>query len=216
MISRLQTENQFSGSVKMGDSAGDTHIVSGSIDINGSIFSDSQITSSYQLVNNDLEVGGNTYSNTLTINGSSSIDADLNVSVRSIVWPAHPYTDPGFSGPYITRNIDSNNEGYGGLLYMNSTGSFNESDATTTGSMPALGVSVEVGIGSRSVALPGAYIRNDTWTWTPGGLLYATTATGSMSHIPPTGTGNAVQVIGIAVAANVIYFNPQFHLIVHK
>ena len=63
----------------------------------------------------------------------------------------------------------------------------------------------------------GAYIvhgiaRNDSWTWTVGGLIYLTTTgtTGNtMSQTPPNATNQVVQILGVATHANRMYFNPQ-------
>lgn len=55
--------------------------------------------------------------------------------------------------------------------------------------------------------------RNDLWSLTPG-LVYLSTTTGGITQTPPSGSGQVVQVIGVAIAANQILFNPQQTLIV--
>jgi hypothetical protein len=48
--------------------------------------------------------------------------------------------------------------------------------------------------------------RNDAWSWTPLAVLYLTTA-GGMTETAPSGSGNVVQPVGIALTATVVYFD---------
>ena len=57
------------------------------------------------------------------------------------------------------------------------------------------------------------FMRYDTWDWTPGGLIYASVDAGGLSQTAPVGAGDQVQVVGIAISADVIYFNPSFELV---
>lgn len=67
-----------------------------------------------------------------------------------------------------------------------------------------------------SVALPGSFVRDDTWNWTPGAPLYVDiTTAGQIVASQPTGTDDVIRVIGWAVTADVIYFNPSADYITH-
>jgi len=57
------------------------------------------------------------------------------------------------------------------------------------------------------------FFRDDTWTWTPGGLLYASTTPGALTQTAPSGTGDQVQVLGVAITADIILFNPSLELV---
>ena len=60
--------------------------------------------------------------------------------------------------------------------------------------------------------LPGEdqFVRNDTWTWTKGGLLYPSPSTaGTMTQTLPSASGQQVQVLGYAYTATVIVFHPS-------
>ena len=72
--------------------------------------------------------------------------------------------------------------------------------------MPVQGMSAG---GSTDMILPGSYVRDDAWAWSVGDILYASTVTGNITTIPPSGTGDVVQVIGHAVTPDIIYFNPS-------
>ena len=59
-------------------------------------------------------------------------------------------------------------------------------------------------------------VRNDTWNWTIGpgvsGLIYAsvTATTGNtLSQTAPSATGDQVQVVGHAISADIMMFNPS-------
>lgn len=63
-------------------------------------------------------------------------------------------------------------------------------------------------------------ITETTWNWTPGGLVYLATAgtTGNtLTQTAPTGTENfVIQVLGRALTADTILFNPSLSQVVYK
>lgn len=59
------------------------------------------------------------------------------------------------------------------------------------------------------VALPGSFIRDDTWAWTVGGAIYLSETTGALTQTAPTTTDAVVRVLGYALSADVMYFMPE-------
>jgi len=59
------------------------------------------------------------------------------------------------------------------------------------------------------VALPGSFVRDDTWNWTIGDTLYAGETPGTMQNTIPTGADSIIRVIGFAVNADTIFFMPS-------
>jgi hypothetical protein len=53
------------------------------------------------------------------------------------------------------------------------------------------------------------YFRNSAWSFTPGDILYLSTTAGSITNVQPSGSGDIVRVVGFAIAADTIYFNPS-------
>ena len=53
------------------------------------------------------------------------------------------------------------------------------------------------------------YVNNAGWGWTPGDTLYLSTTLGGITNTQPTGTGDIVRVVGYAIGARLIYFNPS-------
>jgi hypothetical protein len=61
----------------------------------------------------------------------------------------------------------------------------------------------------RGMLLRG-YVYNSAWNWTSiGGELYLSTTAGAITQIQPTGSGDIVRVVGYAINADLIYFNPS-------
>ena len=55
------------------------------------------------------------------------------------------------------------------------------------------------------------YVYNSSWNWTVGGVLYlqAAGASGLITQTAPASSGNIVRVVGYAITADLIYFNPS-------
>lgn len=104
------------------------------------------------------------------------------------------------------------------LVYMNSDSKWwkaDASDVVTAGGM--LGIAVDAGTADVAliVGLPSCFIRNDGWAWTPGATLYADITAGGITETAPSGTDEVVRVIGFAMSADIIHFNPSPNHIIH-
>lgn len=103
-------------------------------------------------------------------------------------------------------------------VYMGSAGKWllTDADATSTAS-GMLGISLESKTDGQAmkVALSGSFVRDDTWNWTVGGTIYLSTTAGALTQTQPVGTDDVIRVVGFAVSADVIYFNPSPDYITH-
>lgn len=62
--------------------------------------------------------------------------------------------------------------------------------------------------------LPNSFVRNDSWSWTAGGVLYlSVTTAGGMTQTAPSSTGQCVTVLGVALSSTVVYFDPQLVIV---
>lgn len=99
------------------------------------------------------------------------------------------------------------------LVYFKSDGKWWKTDADaagTAGGMLAISLETKSADQAMSVALPGSFVRDDTWNWTVGAVLYIDTATaGGITATQPSGTDDVVRVVGWAVSADVIWFQPS-------
>jgi hypothetical protein len=123
-----------------------------------------------------------------------------------------PGTDHTANGPQ-TNTFDS---GYSStimdLVYMGSGGKWLEADADATGTsinMLAVALEAKTDTQAMNVALPGSFVRDDTWNWTIGVPLYVSTTLGAITATAPSGSGDVVRTVGFAVTADIIYFNPS-------
>ena len=58
------------------------------------------------------------------------------------------------------------------------------------------------------------FMRHDAWAWTPGGPLYVSRETaGDLTQTLPAIAGEQVQVVGIAITADIIFFRPSLELV---
>ena len=116
-----------------------------------------------------------------------------------------------YSGTVVALATTSNTVGFGGIFTANASGVLTMANATTSATMPVLGIAVETGSGSTNVLLNG-FISKTGWTWTKG-AVYADTTNGVMTQTAPSTSANIVQPIGFAFTATKIYFNPDLTVI---
>jgi hypothetical protein len=152
------------------------------------------------------------------------IKTSADVTVDTFDGVKYP-SDPGI----ITTNITVNEtaSGYefeyavgetvafGEILYFNGTdGEYKLADADASTTMPAVVIALEAGDDGDTIdLLHEGFVRDDSWTWTPGGILYASTTPGAMTHTAPSGSGDQVQALGYALTAKKIYFKPNLVLV---
>jgi hypothetical protein len=79
----------------------------------------------------------------------------------------------------------------------------------TAGGMLAIALEAKNDTEAMNVALPCSFVRDDTWNWTVGAKLYISETAGAISESIPTGADGVVRVIGFAVTADIIFFNPS-------
>jgi hypothetical protein len=87
-----------------------------------------------------------------------------------------------------------------------STWALADADSSTTSS-GFLGMAV--GTAFNNGMLLRGYIYNSSWNWTAGSILYLDVTAGNISSAQPAGSGDIVRVIGYAINADLIYFNPS-------
>lgn len=124
-----------------------------------------------------------------------------------------PGTDQTANGFFGTVTVDVNATGIGALLHRDADGNYIEADADGATTMPVTAIALEAGTGSKKVLFMGFYRDDTAFDFTPGAVLYASTTAGAITETAPTGSGDQVQVVGIAVSADVIHFNPSPNLI---
>lgn len=126
---------------------------------------------------------------------------------NDILTDVTPSATDTWSGITATMTVDVNTVGIGGLLHLDTDSNWVDADMNATTSMPGMAIATTATIGSTVVMLQGV-IRDTGWAWTIGGIVYANTS-GTMTQTAPAGSGDQVQVVGIALTADTILFNPS-------
>ncbi len=125
---------------------------------------------------------------------------------------AVPGSDHTASG--ITIVLTSNGTfNFGDVGYIDGSGTVSFGDASVIATSSAIVMCADEQIASASGNwLLLGIARNDTWTWTVGGLVYLSitgTTGNTMSQTKPSATNEVVQVLGVATHADRMYFNPN-------
>lgn len=112
--------------------------------------------------------------------------------------------------------VDSNFYGFGVALRMASDGNLEEANATNDTAMPCIALALDAGTGSGKQVLFWGRIRDDSWGWIPGGYIYVDTSAGVLTQSIPSSADNVVQVVGVALSATQIFFNPSYTTVIRN
>jgi hypothetical protein len=139
---------------------------------------------------------------------SPQLGGDLDVNGNSIDFGAIITTNETYKGSTMTVTVDTNSIGFGALLTQSADFNFDEADASDVDTVRMIVMALESGTGSKKVLLKGQ-ICNTSWNWSSG-AVYASEASGELTQDEPPVTAEdaAVIVIGWALSADTIYFNP--------
>ena len=144
----------------------------------------------------------------------ASIDAaHLSVGLGgALSLDASPNTDHTANGPQTNTLASGYSSTAMDLVYLGSSSKWLEADSDATGTaINLLGIALEAKTDTQAmnVALSGSFVRDDSWSWTPGVPLYMSGTLGAITATKPTGTGDVVRTVGYAVAATYIFFAPS-------
>jgi len=144
----------------------------------------------------------------------ASIDAaHLSVGLGgALSLDASPNTDHTANGPQTNTLASGYSSTIMDLVYLGSGSKWLEADSDATGTaINLLGIALEAKTDTQAmnVALSGSFVRDDSWSWTPGVPLYMSGTLGAITATKPTGTGDVVRTVGYAVHADYIFFAPS-------
>ena len=112
-----------------------------------------------------------------------------------------------YHGETKTATVDENTAGYGGALFFASDGHYEDADNSDILKMPCSALALAGGTGEKTVLRRGR-IKNTAWSFSAGALIYPST-NGAISDIPTIVSGEYVQVLGYAEAADTVVFEPS-------
>ena len=141
----------------------------------------------------------NTNAGTFTANGEWFLMGD----------PTTQLTSNGYYGELVTFGGAGATTQY--EVYQWKSGpAWSKTDANAAStSKGLLGLAIDTQF-QRGMMLRG-YVYNSAWNWTTiGGEIYlSAAAVGGITQTQPTGSGDIVRVVGYAISADLIYFNPS-------
>ena len=138
------------------------------------------------------------------------LGGDLDLNEHYIELTPDPSSDDSGSGMMSSVTVDTNSSGIGAALFMAADGNYDEADADAAATMPCTVLALETGTGTKKVLHHG-YMRNDGWNWSSlGQPVYVSTTSGALTQTKPSGSGDQVQIVGIATHADRIFFNPNY------
>jgi len=147
-----------------------------------------------------------TAKDTLFFNGDTILlqnSASRNITIPTANGSSGNTTN-SFQSGYTASTFD--------LVFLGSGGKWLEVDADTSSTcqgMIALALESKNDTEAMLVAIAGSFVKNTGWSWTVGATLYAGETLGSIQEAIPTGENAVIRVIGFAVNATTIYFNPS-------
>lgn len=126
-----------------------------------------------------------------------------------------PDSDHSFSGPSVTLTAGEDLV-FPDCVYPKSDSKMGKADADAAATAPVVAMaSATIANNATGVfILPGSFVRDDTWNWTPGGYIYLDTTAGALTQTAPSGEDDVVQVVGWAYTADIMFFNPSLVTVV--
>lgn len=136
------------------------------------------------------------------------------MTVPELKYAASPGTDHTVSGDIISLTA-ATTQAIGDVIYIASTGKATLCDADAIATCPyALAVCADASISADAAGdyMTKGVIRDDTWNWTVGGLIYVAAPGGSaasgstLTQTAPSGSNNVIIPVGVALSADIMYF----------
>ncbi len=123
---------------------------------------------------------------------------------------AIPTVDHSWSGPTISATAGEN-VALGDVCYLKSDGKFWRCDANAEATLKGMIVMATAAISADAagVFLLRGIMRDATWTWTVGAQLYVPETPGNPTETIPAHATDLVRVVGWALDADDVYFDPS-------
>lgn len=132
-------------------------------------------------------------------------DDTATLSNKTITYSAALGTDDTYQGTQITGLNNTGGVTQWDVVYLNGSSQWVLADANGSSTYPAWGLATATAsTGNATTVVINGTVRNDAWNWTSGGTIYLSTTAGSITQTAPSGTGDKVQVVGVALTADII------------
>jgi len=117
-------------------------------------------------------------------------------------------TDDTYSGLAVSGLLAGATIAQWEAVYLDGSSTWQLADANGSGTYPAVGLAVAAYSSTNpAVVVYSGTVRNDAWSWTPGGVIYLSATAGGLTQTAPSTSGDKVQQIGRALTADIILLN---------
>ena len=159
-----------------------------------------------------LSVSGNvTTTGTVTTGGNLSLSDATSVNISTPLLAGADHTSTGFTAQMLAGGAIS---AFDLVCIHTTTQEVVEADASAYATARVIGIApAAISDTATGTILLHGFIRDDTWSWTTGSPLYLSETAGAMTHTAPSTDGAFVQVVGVALSPDVVYFNPSMDVI---
>lgn len=113
-----------------------------------------------------------------------------------------------YQGDIKTMTVDDASTVFGNVLYQAADFNYERADANAAASGVVIALAVEAGSGSKKIMFMGEVCNTD-WTWSAG-LVFLSETVGEMTQTVVSGSGDQIVIVGHALSADTIWFNPQY------
>jgi len=160
----------------------------------------------------NIDIGSSTFDTTGSVGTGTITVADDSVinmgdEGQLIFGDTAPSADHKATGVVVSMNSGESVTAFN-AVYIRDDGEVGPADADAATTMPAIGVALESkSDGQATKILISGVLRDDTYNFTPGADLFIGTTAGEITATAPSGSGDTVQKIGVALTADSIYVN---------
>ena len=149
----------------------------------------------------------------LTITGDLKLSDASSVNISTPLLAGADHTATGLTAQMLAGGAIS---AFDLVCIHTTTGEVVEADASAYSTARVIGIApAAISDTATGTILLQGFIRDDTWNWTTGSPVYLSETAGAMTHTAPTTDGAFVQVVGVALEPDVVYFNPSMDVIEH-
>ena len=120
-------------------------------------------------------------------------------------------TNSGYVGETMTVVVDDAAAVFGSVLMQGADFHYDLADADAAATAPAYAMALVAGAGTNAVLVKGQ-VCNTAWNWAAG-KIYLSETTGGMTQTVVSGTTDQVQILGYALSADTIMFNPNYMVV---
>jgi len=144
-----------------------------------------------------------------TTSPAYKLDVGGNIRTTGYIKEELPNNNLTATGTIITITAGENLS-QGDVCRCSSDGKFYKANATNSSGVPATVIAIDtISANSTGRALLVGFWKDTSKSWTVSGYIYLSTTSGQITQTAPSGSGNQVQVLGVADTSDTIYFNPN-------